>query len=43
MYQKKLWQNNVTNHINVFNDITNVSSDIIIMKTLNQKVNTKEN
>jgi hypothetical protein len=31
----------VTNHINVSNDTTNVSSNNITMKTINQKENTK--
>ena len=33
---------NVTTKINESNDSTNASSDNITMKTLNQKVNTKE-
>jgi hypothetical protein len=40
--QKILQQNNVSNNIDVSNDITNFSSDNITMKTLNQKENTKE-
>ena len=40
--QKSCNKKKVTNHINVSNDTTNVSSNNITMKTINQKENTKE-